>query len=983
MFQRTKICSGLLIAMASGSFAVSGSAFAQDAPAMQRVEIIGSSIKRVDAESDAPITTLSREDIAKTGATTVEELLRHVTAANSSGSTAAASSSGATTGGISTISLRGLGPSRTLILVNGQRSAPYGDPSDSVAVDVDSIPVAAIERVEVLKEGAGAIYGSDAVAGVINFVLRKNYQGTELNAYGGTSYDRKGSVYKGSMVQGFNSDKGNATFILTLEHDLPLYGRDRSFAATDIHPDHHNNTASSGSAPANFGIPGVSGRFNPAVPVSYDATAGKFVNSGPTSCGPLSAHSSVFGSTACLFDPAPFVSLTPDVKRIGGMFTGSYEVNDNLHLHLDASLTNKRAFTSIQPAPIGSYVGIPFALTTANPYYPTAFVQGVIAQAAANGQYKLADGTIPTTTTPDLDLRYRPFITGSRNLTDTATNTRVSFGADGTFGGWDYSANLLYSSGLTTEKLSNGYFSITGIEKLLQGLDKDANGNTLWVNPFGDNSAAVTAAAQATNFVGTAFKTTTSLYDGQLKFSNDSLFKLPSGNVGAAVGLEIRKDGFKLESDPALSAGDISGYGGSFSPFNRSRNVMSAFGELLVPVIKGFSLDGAVRYDRYGKTSNPNSLAAASTTLNTISVNDTNGNALFLPPALISQVATEGTQDAGSFSQATGKLGARFEVTKQFLLRSTFSTGFRAPSLLDLYGPTQSGISSIVNDPKRCGTAGDGDNDCATQFNEYTGGRGNLKPERSATWTLGSVFEPVKGTSFAVDYFHTKLKDEITFLGVDYLLSHEAIYANRISRGPADGIGTAGPIIGIDQRQENVTEALVAGIDFDFTTAMVNSTGKYGLAVGGTWQTKWDTVNPDGSKDSSIGKTAATASGFVPRMKISTELSYALPSNVLAASVIYNWQSHATDICGSVDQDKLGNCKATITAPRVRSYGTADLQAVWNPTKSFTGTVGVKNVSNSKPPYVNGNGSAFQAGYDPTYVDPHGRFWYASTTVRF
>ena len=253
MFQRTKICTGLLIAIGSGSFAMTGSAFAQDSGGVQRVEIIGSSIKRVDTESDAPITTITREDIARTGATSVEELMRSVTAAQSSGSTAAASASGATTGGISTISLRGLGPSRTLVLVNGQRSAPYGEPSDSVSVDVDSIPVAAIERIEILKEGAGAIYGSDAVAGVVNFVLRKNFSGTEVNAYVGTSYDAKGTVSKGSILQGFDlGGKGNATIIVTAEHDLPLYGKDRGFASTAIHPEHDNYAGSSRTDPGNF-----------------------------------------------------------------------------------------------------------------------------------------------------------------------------------------------------------------------------------------------------------------------------------------------------------------------------------------------------------------------------------------------------------------------------------------------------------------------------------------------------------------------------------------------------------------------------------------------------------------------------------------------------------------------------------------------------------------------------------------------------------
>jgi len=981
MFQRTKICTGLLIAIGSGSFGFAGSALAQDTGAVQRVEVIGSSIKRIDAETDAPITTMTHEEIARTGATTVEELLRHISAANSSNSVAAASSSGATTGGISTISLRGLGAARTLILVNGQRSAPYGDPSDSVAVDVDSIPVAAIERVEVLKEGAGAIYGSDAVAGVVNFVLRKNYAGTELNAYYGTSYDGKGSIRKASFVQGFNGEKGNATFIMTFEHDGALYGRDRSFASTNIHPEHDNFSASSGSVPANIAIPGVAGRFNPAVPVKWDPTAkggkGAFVANGATSCGPQSTFSATFAATSCLFDTAPYVSLTPDVKRVGGMFTGTYDLSDAVRLHLDLSLTNKKAFTSIQPSPIGSYVGIPFTLTTASPYYPTAYVADVIAQATAAGKFT------GTTNTPALDLRYRPFITGTRDLVDSGTAARASFGADGNVAGWDYSANLLYSTSQAQESLRSGYFSISGVEKLLNGQDKDAQGNTLWVNPFGANSDAVSAAARATNFIGTAFKTTTSLMDAQLKLSKDDLVKLSAGNVGAAVGVEFRKDSFKLQSDPALGAGDISGYGGNFSAFDRSRNVMSVFGELDVPVFKGFNIDGAVRYDRYGSTTNPNSLAAGVTTLNTISIADTNGDPVGLPAGVVNAVATDGTQNASSFGQATGKLGAKWEVTKQLLLRSTFSTGFRAPSLLDLYAPLQTGVTAIVNDPKRCSDPADGGNDCATQFNQYTGGRGNLKPERSATWTLGGVFEPVKGTSVALDYYHTKLRDEITTLGIDYLLSHESAYANRITRAPADGIGTAGPIIGVDQRQENVSQAIVSGFDFDVSTSMTTSAGRFGVAVGGTWQTKWDTVNPDGSKESSIGKTSSTTAGFVPRMKLSTELSYALPSNVLSGSLIYNWQSHATDICGSLDQDDLGNCAAGISPPRVKAYGTLDLQGVWNPTKMFTITAGVKNVGNTKPPYVNGAGGAFQASYDPTYVDPHGRFWYGSATMRF
>jgi iron complex outermembrane receptor protein len=983
MFQRTKICSGLLIAIGSGAFSVSGAALAQDA-SVQRVEIIGSSIKRVDTETDAPITTISHEEIAKTGATTVEELLRHVTSNTSSNSAVAASSSGATTGGISTISLRGLGPERTLILVNGQRSAPYGDPVDSVSVDVDSIPVAAIERVEILKEGAGAIYGSDAVAGVVNFVLRKDYHGVEATGYYGQSYDGKGSVSKGSIVAGFGGDKGNGTFIVTAEHDMPLYGRDRSFASTNIHPEHDNFSASSGAFPANISIPHL-GLTNPMVPVVWDPTAkngaGGYKATGPGNCGPYSTYSATFGPNDCLFDTASFTSLIPDIHRVGALFTGHYDLTDDIRLHLDMSLTNKKQFVSIQPAPIGSYVGIPFTLTTASPYYPTAFVTALTSAATAAGQYS---GSL----TPNLDLRFRPFITGDRNLTDSATNARVSGGVDGTVAGWDYTANLLYSGSAVNETLQSGYFRINGgaasggpgIEALLNGQDTDANGNTLWVNPFGNNSAAVLAAAQATNFVGTAFQTRTSLMDGQLKFSRDDVLKLPGGNMGAAFGVELRRDEFKLHAAPALASGDISGYGGNFPDFDRSRNVASFFGELDVPVIKGLDVDGAVRYDHYGSTTNPNTLAGGTATLNSISIQDNNGNTDTLPADVVARVAQEGTQNAGGFGQTTGKLGAKWTVSKQLLFRGTISTGFRAPSLLDLYNPIQSGVSAFVNDPKRCAA---NPNDCGTQYNQYSGGRGDLKPERSLTYTLGTVMEPVKDVNFSLDYFHTKLRDQIAVLGADYLLSHEAQYQSSIIRGPSDGVGEAGPIIAIDQRTQNITEAIVAGLDFDANATFRTAAGTFGAGVGGTWMTKWDSVNPDGSRENEIGTTSSTVTGMIPRVKLSLEGSYAMPNNFFSGSVIYNWQSHGTDVCGTLDQDDLGNCAAGISPPKVKAYGTVDLQGVFNPTKTFSGTVGLKNAFNTKPPYVNGAGGAFQSGYDPTYVDPHGRFWYVSATLRF
>ena len=155
---------------------------------LNEIVVTGSSIKTINGETALPVQILKKDDIDRTGATTVEELFRNISAASSSGATTAAQATGFQTGGLSTLSLRGLGSARTLILINGQRSAVYGGGSAGPAgssVDISSIPLAAVERVEVLKDGASAIYGSDAIAGVVNFIMREDYQGLEVQAYDG------------------------------------------------------------------------------------------------------------------------------------------------------------------------------------------------------------------------------------------------------------------------------------------------------------------------------------------------------------------------------------------------------------------------------------------------------------------------------------------------------------------------------------------------------------------------------------------------------------------------------------------------------------------------------------------------------------------------------------------------------------------------------------------------------------------------------
>jgi iron complex outermembrane receptor protein len=231
MFKRSKVCSAALIAL--GGVATLGSAPVFGQQTLERVEITGSSIRRVDAETALPVTIVTKEEIARSGVISTEALLQQISAAASQGGTSNSMGAGNSTYGQSSISLRGLGEDRTLVLVNGRRLAPFAG-GNGASVNINAIPLAAIERVEVLKDGASGVYGSDAVAGVVNFILTKDFQGIEVGATLGTpTGSGGGKSQRATLVGGFgDGSKFNVTLSATLEKETALFAKDRSFAKT-------------------------------------------------------------------------------------------------------------------------------------------------------------------------------------------------------------------------------------------------------------------------------------------------------------------------------------------------------------------------------------------------------------------------------------------------------------------------------------------------------------------------------------------------------------------------------------------------------------------------------------------------------------------------------------------------------------------------------------------------------------------------------
>lgn len=910
----------------------SAQAPAAPAQALERVEITGSSIKRIDAETALPVQVLTREDIQRTGAANVEQLMQVIASNSSSGALVAASASGATTLSISSVSLRGLTSIRTLILVNGRRVSPYGYgfTNDSVSVDVNAIPLAAIDRVEVLKDGASAIYGSDAIAGVVNFILRRDFRGVELAAEYGAARSDSGAIARASAAWGFGDlakDRFNVLAVLSMSKEKALFGFERDFADSGINLDKLNDTSSGNTSPANIApVDGSFGTRNPSFP---DCPL------------PYAIRSPVFdllGALGCRFDPSPLVTLTPDVERVGLFTAGRLALNRGLELFGEASFAQNRTDVVIQPTPIsdqftmplnnplanqfpynafvggaqlapGQTSGIPYStilLTPSSPYYPTAFVQQQTGGA-----------------TPDLLVRWRAGDIGNRSMTDKSEATRLVLGARGLAAGWEYEGSLLYSASNVTQRVNDGFAILSQVMPLL---------NSGQINFFGPQTPQGQAALDATEFVGQTLETKTSLTSIGGKAARD-LAQWDAGTLALAVGGELRRETYELLPSQLLVQGDLTGYGGNFFPVDRARNVWALFSELNVPLAQSLELNLAVRHDDY--------------------------------------------QNVGSSTNP--KVGLRWSPTRQLLVRASAGRGFRAPSLLDLHAPATTGVSQPgLSDPERCPTTGS-PLDCVTQFPITVGGNPDLKPEKSRNFTAGIVFEPANNVSIALDYFNIEVRDLITTnIPQQTIINDLAQYGYLVTRG-APGGGLPGPIININQTNINLGRAELDGFDVDARASLPTRFGRFGFQLSGTYFNHFDTENPDGSFSSVLDTAASSASGgVVVRWRHYASVSWTLGpwTTTLAQRYQKRYYDMPSTFGAFFDPD--------YTAPHVRSYTLYDLQASYTGFKGLTLTFGVRNVLDEDPPYSNlGGQAAFQGGYDPTYVDPRGRFFYGRAVYRF
>ncbi|MDP9044837.1 MAG: TonB-dependent receptor [Pseudomonadota bacterium] len=566
MYKKTVLAKSLLLAFGGTTAFFGASAFAQDTTQpqqLQRVEITGSAIKRIDAETSVPVTVIKIEDLKKEGVSTVEQVLSRLSASQSQQGTS--QSVGLQTGGASFADMRGLGQNKTLILLDGRRIAP--NTIDGSAPDLNMIPFAALERIEVLRDGASSLYGTDAIGGVINFITRRSLKGGTISVGYDSPQHPGGKAYNINAAGGVGDmDADGFNLLATFDYQKQdrISAAERPFGSTGFLPGHGIFKSSGSADPANYNQGGASD--NPAGP-ACNSNAFIFNQSG----------------NSCRYDYTKWVDLVPETERISGLLKGSLKLNADHQLNASYFYSQNTNSTLIAP--------VPFAALTMNPGTP--FFPG-------NGSTPAPTAFTIDPTKP-INIRWRDVPNGGRAQSDHNTQQRFVLSLEGNLSGWDYNTGVSYNENTYRGDLTGGYTDGTIITPGVQ------NGV---INPFGAQSPAGTALLNSAAAIGTVLSGNSKTYAFDARASKELGDWTGSGKPAAlAVGTEIRRETLYYAANTPFATLVVSSTGIDPSTLQTGgRNVYAVFSELNVPITKELDITGAVRYDKYsdfGSTINP------------------------------------------------------------------------------------------------------------------------------------------------------------------------------------------------------------------------------------------------------------------------------------------------------------------------------------------------------------------------------------------
>ena len=967
----TKLCHALMLASGGVLLGAGPAALAQTtaAPATQtleRVEVTGSNIRRINSETASPVTTVTREEIQKSSRTSVAEYLQTL-AVDNQGSVPKTSGAGFASGA-SGISLRGLGAASTLVLLNGRRIAPYGlaDDGQKVFADLNLIPLDAVDRIEILKDGGSAIYGSDAIAGVVNVILRRDYRGLSAHVAFGTSEYWNAKEKRASLTGGFG-DLQTQGFNVLANFEVGRQGeayyrditdrgqvgrtdlRDYGFSAETAGGTGFLGGTGAINAGGAGGGSAINGNVrNPTTLLYYNRgnldPATGFTRTFPgAACANFTSHPQGDPGGGCLIDATQLYSQVQPSQEYYNLFLrGTLNITPAIQGYGEFNWYKNKSQPYTTPSAVSTSVGFPGgpvnnAVTALGPDHPDNPYFGT----AARFRYLAAD-------------------VGPR-VNDVNTDFyRVLAGVKGTAGAWEWDSGLLYSESKTTNART-GYLQRDVAFALLDptGFTVQPGGTT----PSPINNAAVAAAnspAYAALPPGSLWRigenaglNSAALYaalsptlysDSKSKITQidakatREIAQLAGGGLGLAIGAELRRESIFLTPLTGTERGNILGLG--FSAYDGARTVYAGYAELLAPVTKQVEINAALRYDHYS--------------------------------------------DAGS--STTPKAGIKWTPLPQLALRATYARGFRAPS------PPENGTGGIAAfsaaaDPLRCNlgiAAACG----AGQIAVITSPNPNLKPEKSDNYTLGLVFEPTSKTSIAFDYFDITRKDEI-----NQELTDAAIAKGNVVRDPGGAVpgvaGDPGPILAVFGQYVNSSKTKVRGFDVDAKQGfdLGGGYGRVTLTALWTHLFEFKRTEPDGSSRDFAGTHGnCDVTNCIGTPADRVNLSAFLDSGPYRVGVNMIYRASLEN---KLFKDDPAGC-ATFYADgseapggcRIASFTTFDLVGRWLPMPNLEIYGSIRNVFDRKPPLDVTTYGAIS--YNPLdYAGAIGRFWTIGARYKF
>jgi outer membrane receptor protein involved in Fe transport len=970
---------------------------------VEEIVVTGSAIRRKDLVTPAPLTVMDHVDLEATGRVSLGEILQSLPVQADAINVQV--NNGSTGDGSTRINLRGLGSNRTLVLLNGRRFVFGGGGADA-SVDLNAIPVDIIERIEVLKDGASAIYGSDAISGVVNVITRRRFQGTEATVYTGTSTHLDATMYDLSVSTGVASKKGGVMFSAGFYKQEDIFSGAREWAKFPL------TYRWTGAMAGTYGPTGSGATPQGAIydlgdddctmstelfceqgNALWQAYAAQYAATGETMTLDYSGGAQGYGGvqtgspktgqysggvtnpgtawrpfnfggtsdtgTGDRFNYAPTNYLVTPAQRYNVFAQGDYDLHENIRGYFEALYNNRQSAQLLASEPV-FWGGTCTALDTAG----NCLEYGVVS----------ADNVYNPFGRSFYDMARRITETGGRRFTEDFDTFRTVLGIDGTIPGtdktWNYDVSFNFGR-------SSSIGTVEGemlISKLKLGLGPSYKDDTGY--HCGTPDAPIQGCVPVDFFDGAGSITPEMLnyisYTGVSRGDNEQkiasvtasgkLFDIPDvgGPVSLAVGGVFDREDGKYTPDPVTASGDsvdglVVATGGGYQ-------VWSGYAELNATLLQ--NMTGADKVELVG-------------------------------------AIRGGSYDTfGSF--VTWKGGLRWQLLKDIAVRGTASTAFRAPNIPDLYAGQVDSFPTVfdpcdtsgANGPisataaAQCAREGVPTNftDTAIQLKERLGGNPDLEPETAKTYTAGIVFTPTffKGFSLALDYYNIDIENAITAEGADIILNNcyqtdnpDPAECAKVVRDPISH-----KVQFISDLNTNIGGESTSGVDFDVAYRFrVNPIGNLRLNLFGTYLMAHDAVVAGGRKIEGAGVYDL---GLNPRIRFNFATQWAKEGWGAGFNVRF---VGAFTECQGGDCSEIDNPDPDMKAPThdIPSYATLDLHASkdfdWAVGKT-TIAIGAQNVLDQDPPYVF-TGAGTLTVSDATNYDYLGRYFYLRLTQGF